>query len=79
MANGSVMCDLVGCWQDVEQNIEKKGKSETENDLNYPTETECKSKRAMTSPSPFSISMLATTIYSLLLAAIYRRRAANIF
>ena len=77
MANGSVMCDLVGYWQDVGR--KKKGKSETENDLNYPTETECKSKRAMTSPSPFSISMLATTIYSLLLAAIYRRRAANIF
>jgi hypothetical protein len=33
---GSVMCDLVGCWQDVEQSRAKLGKSETENDLSYP-------------------------------------------
>ena len=63
MANGSVMCDLVGYWQDVGR--KKKGKSETENDLNYPTETECKSKRAMTSPSPFSISILHACNYYL--------------
>jgi hypothetical protein len=38
-------CDvLVGCWQDVEQNIEKKGKSE--NDLSYPTECKTSIEKA---------------------------------
>jgi hypothetical protein len=53
-------------------NIAKKGKletkSETENDLSYPTE----SKKAMTSPC---LQLLFTASF---LAAIYRRRAANI-
>jgi hypothetical protein len=50
----------------IQQNMEKKGKSETENDLSYPTEC----KIAMTS------SCLQLQFTASFLAAIHRRRAA---